>query len=101
MRTVRDILVPLHRARILASVEAPEGGGSGWQLGKPAEKIQAVDVLTALRGSREPIAGETEVTRAVESLLAEIHGGEVKAARGQSLAHLLARIPKLSPKPQA
>ena len=101
VRTVRDILVPLHRARILASVEAPEGGGSGWQLGKPAEKIQAVDVLTALRGSREPFAGETEVTRAVESLLAEIHGGEVKAARGQSLAHLLAGIPKLSPKPQA
>ena len=101
VRTVRDILVPLRRAHILASVEAGEGGGSGWQLGRPAERIQAVDVLAALRGAREPVAGDAAVTRAVESLLAEIHSGEVKAARGQSLADLLAAIPTLPPEQKA
>lgn len=101
VRTVRDILVPLRRAHILASVEADDGGGSGWQLGRPAEGIQAVDVLAALRGSREPVAGDADVTRAVESLLAEIHSGEVKAARGQSLADLLAGIPVLPPERKA
>ena len=92
VRTVRGVLVPLQRARIVASVDDGDGRRAGWQLGRPAEAIQIIDLLRALRGSREPIARDAEVTRAVEFLLAEIHEGEVKAAAGQSLADVLAGI---------
>ncbi|MEE2677146.1 MAG: YhjD/YihY/BrkB family envelope integrity protein [Myxococcota bacterium] len=96
VRTVRDVLVPLQRARIVASVEELDGGGSGWQLGRPAEAIHVVDVLAALRGAREPVAGDADVTGAVESLLTTLRAGEIKAAAGQSLADVLVRIPEVS-----
>lgn len=96
VRTVRDVLVPLQRSRIVSGVEEVDGKGSGWQLGRPAEAIQVVDVLAALRGAREPVAGDADVTGAVESILSTLRAGEIKAAAGQSLADLLVRIPALS-----
>lgn len=100
VRTVRDVLVPLQRARIVASVDDSERRTAGWQLGRPADAIQIIDLLGALRGPREPIAGAAEVTRAVEALLAEIHEGEVKAAAGQSLGDVLAGISTRPDPPQ-
>jgi len=101
VRTVRGVVVPLQRSRIIASVDEADSRGTGWQLGRPAEAIQVVDVLAALRGQREPVAGDAEVTRAVESLLADIQTGEAKAAAGQSLADVLTGIPALPEPPQA
>lgn len=92
VRTVRDVLVPLEEARIVTAIVVEEREG-GWQLGRPAAAIQATDVLEALRGEREPVAGDADVTRAVESLLSELAEGERKAADGATLEHLLARVP--------
>jgi hypothetical protein len=58
-------------------------------------------VLAALRGSREPVAGDVVVTQTVERLLAELAEGEAKAAAGQSLAQVLASIPPAEGRPGA
>jgi membrane protein len=91
VRTVRDVLVPLQRARIVAAADGSEAEG-GWLLGRPAERIAVVDVLAALRGPREPAAGDAEVNRAVETLLSELSAGESKAADGRTLADVLGHI---------
>jgi membrane protein len=92
VRTVRDILVPLEQARVVSAIVAEDHDG-GWQLGRPAETIPATDVLAALRGEREPVAGDLDMTRAVETLLAELAEGESKAADGATLADLLRDVP--------
>jgi membrane protein len=100
VRTVRDVLVPLQDAKIVAPLDASEKE-NGFQLGRPAERIEVVDVLTALRGPREPVAGDPVVTQTVETLLAGLAEGEAKGAAGQSLAQLLARIPPVESVPSA
>ena len=92
VRTVRDVLVPLENARIVTAIAAEERA-AGWQLRRPADAIRATDVLAALRGDREPVSGDADVTRVVESLLAELAEGERKAADGATLEHLLAAVP--------
>jgi membrane protein len=92
VRTVRDVLVPLQQARVVSPVELPERSDA-FSLGRPAERIPVTDVLAALRGPREPLAGDAPVTGAVEELLAELREGEAKAAAGQTLADLLERVP--------
>ncbi len=92
VRTVRDVLVPLENARIVTAIAAEERE-AGWQLRRPADAIRATDVLAALRGDREPVSGDADVTRVVESLLAELAEGERKAADGATLEHLLAAVP--------
>lgn len=92
VRTVRDVLVPLERARIVAALATADGEG-GWQLGKPAAAIQVTDVLSALRGARDPVAGDLDITRAVESALADLAEGQRKAADGATLADLLRDVP--------
>jgi membrane protein len=91
VRTVRAVLAGLQARRIVAPLDGSERQG-GWQPGRPAEQIQVIDVLAARRGPREAIRGDAGVTRSVEALLAELGEGEAKAAGGQTLADVLARI---------
>jgi DNA-binding IscR family transcriptional regulator len=91
VRTVRDVVAQLEADGILA----PRGSGGreeGFQLGRPADTIQIIDVLAALRGLREPITSQTEISGAVEALLAELREGEAKSAAGDSLSDVLGRI---------
>jgi membrane protein len=96
VRTVREVLVPLEGAHIVTAIASGEREGA-WQLGRPADAIQATDVLSALRGEREPVAGDADVTRAIESLLSELAQGERKAADGSTLASLLTSLPQQQP----
>ena len=91
-RTVREILVPLGEARIVAALDDSEKE-SGVQLGSPADSIRVTDVLTALRGPRENTQGDPAVVESVEKLLAELGEGETKAADGRTIADLLATLP--------
>ncbi|MBW1684601.1 MAG: YihY family inner membrane protein [Deltaproteobacteria bacterium] len=100
VRTVRDVLAPLQEANIVAGLDASEKENA-FQLGRPAERIEVVDVLAALRGPREPVAGDAVVTQTVETLLAELAEGEAKTAGGQSLAQVLACIPPADGAPSA
>ncbi len=95
VRTVRSVLAALQARRIVVALDGSEREDS-WQLGRAAERVQLLDVLAILRGPREPSRGDARVTASVESLLAELAEGEAKAAGGQTLADLLARIPSAS-----
>jgi len=91
-RTVRDILVPLQAAHIVAALDESEKE-SGIQLGAPAELIQVTDVLQALRGPRENTRGDPDVVALVEKLLEELSEGSVKVAAGRTIADLVAALP--------
>ncbi len=91
VRTVRDVVVPLRAAGILSAATGANKE-EGLQLGRPAEDVAVVDVLAALRGCREPLRGDLLVSGVVEALLDELDEGEAKAAAGQSLADLVARL---------
>jgi membrane protein len=93
VRTVREVMARLEEARIVAPLEARDREG-GVVLGRPAESISVVDVLAALRGPRERTAGDPAVGTLVETVLDELSEGEAKAAAGQTLADLVARLPK-------
>jgi membrane protein len=91
IRTVRDVLVPLQSAGIVAALSGAAKAG-GYQLGRPAEDIAIPEVIGALRGRREAMRGDSRVNEAVESVLSELAEGETKAAAGETLADLLGRI---------
>jgi membrane protein len=95
-RTVRDVLVPLERARIVSAVAGEPG--DAWQLGRPADRIPVTDVLAALRGPREPVLGDRPVARVAEAALAELAEGEAKAAAGHTLADLVTQLPPAPPR---
>jgi membrane protein len=88
VRTVREVLFQLEAAGIIAPRGAEEEGG--FQLGRPAEKIRVTDVLAALRGPRESIAGDATLTQAAERLLAEMEEGAAKGAAERTLAEVIA-----------
>jgi len=94
VRTVRDVVGRLCAAGIL-SLRASESKQEDLQLGCPAESIQLVDVLNALRGRRESTGAEAAVAGVVEAVLSELEENAVKGAGGQTLADLLERIPPL------
>ena len=91
-RTVREILVPLQAARIVAALDESEKE-RGVQLGAPAETIQVTDVLSALRGARENTRGDPAVVASIETLLEELGEGAAKAAGGRTIADLVAALP--------
>jgi membrane protein len=91
VRTVRDVLAHLERAGVVVALE-PSAREGGMQLGRPAERILVTDVLWALRGSREPAHGDSQVAEGVERLLAELDEGTAKGAAGQTLGDVLDRI---------
>jgi membrane protein len=92
VRTVRQVLAELEAAGIVSKLGGRKQEG-GYQLARPADQIAATDVVAALRGPRETLAGEAALVTAVDRLLAEIEEGAVKGARGQTLADVVAALP--------
>jgi membrane protein len=92
VRTVREVLRALQAAELVVPLEGP-GREAPYQLRRPAERIPVVAVLNALRGSPESLSGDAAVNRAVESVLEELAEAEARAAGGQTVADLVARIP--------
>jgi membrane protein len=92
VRTVREVLFQLQAAGIIAPRGAVEEEG-GFQLGRPAERIRVTDVLAALRGPRESIAGDATLAEAAERLLAEMEEGAAKGAAERTLAEVIPGAP--------
>jgi membrane protein len=102
VRPVRDVADKLLAAGILAVRAREAGGVEGLQLGRPANKIQVLDVLAALRGDREPAKGDAAVAESVDAVLSEFEETITKAASGRSVADLLdalAPLPDADPSP--
>ena len=96
VRTVRGVLADLESGQVVAALGATERAGS-WQLGRPAERIQVSDVLAALRGPREALAGDPPLAGAVGAVLGELTEAEAKGAGGRSLAEVLEAVPPAAP----
>ncbi len=94
-RVVREVLAQLEAAGIL-SRRGGSSGGDALQLGQPSCRIQVVDVLSALRGRREPV-GEDASALAAERLLADLDAAAASGDGAQTLADLLAGMPSLDP----
>ena len=92
VRAVRDVIQNLRGQRILVALGEAEPE-DGYQLGRPAERIDIPMILAAVRGVREPTAGDPRVREVVDRILAAMGEGEAKAAQGQSLADVLAGMP--------
>jgi membrane protein len=93
VRTVRDVLADLERTGIVTERGAVEKEG-GFQLGRPAERIPVTEVIGALRGEREPSAGDPLVSSAVAAVLEDLEEGAEKSAAGRTLADLLTPLPE-------
>jgi len=92
VRTVREVLRSLEAAGVVAPRGLEEQTG-GYQLGRPAEDIAVLDVIEALRGRRETVAGDPEVRTLVSATMSAIDEGLSRVAAGRSLADLLAELP--------
>ena len=91
VRTVREVADRLRAAGILLASQ--EGSGDALQLGRPAERIGVVEVLTALRGGRERPGGDFRQAALIDGLLRELEQGAAQAARERTLADLLEALP--------
>ncbi len=87
VRVVRDVVAQLETAGILAR----RGDADAFQLGQPAERIRAVDILTALRGARVPAAGDGSAA-VVDRLLGDLDLATVSGGGARTLSELLAEI---------
>lgn len=94
VRVVRDVVDRLREADILA-YRAEGATREALQLGKPADRIGVVDVLFALRGAREPSAGDPALAQVVEAVVSEMESDALASAAGKTLADLLQGIPPL------
>ena len=95
IRIVREVLAQLETAGILSS-RGESAVEEAVQLGQPSSRIRVIDVLTALRGKREPV-GEDPAAELVERLLGNLDAVVADAEGAQTLAELLARAPSLDP----
>lgn len=95
IRTVREILGRLEAVGILSRRGEP-AVEEAIQLGQPSSRIHVIDVLSALRGKREPV-GEDGDAELVERLLGDLDTAAAQAEGAQTLADLLARTPSLDP----
>jgi len=95
IRTVREVLGRLEAAGILSRRGEP-AVEEAFQLGQPSNRIRVIDVLSALRGKREPV-GEDPGAEVVEHLLTDLDTAVAHAEGAQTLAELLARSPSLDP----
>jgi membrane protein len=95
IRIVRDVLGQLEAAGIL-SRRGDAAVQEAVQLGQPSSRIRVVDILSALRGKREPV-GEDPSAGLVERLLGDLDVAVAQAEGAQTLADLLARTPSLDP----
>jgi membrane protein len=90
VRAVRGVLDELETAQIL-SQRGGRAEEEAFQLGQPAERIRVGDVLAAVRGERDSLAGD-EGAAVVEGLLAQLDSVGSANGTGQSLAELLADV---------
>jgi membrane protein len=95
IRIVREVLGKLEAAGIL-SRRGESAGEDAFQLGQPSSRICVIDVLSALRGKREPV-GEDPTAELVERVLGDLDTAAAHAEGSQTLAELLARNPSLDP----
>ena len=95
IRIVREVLRQLEAAGIFSS-RGESAAEEAVQLGQPSSRIRVIDVLTALRGKREPV-GEDPAAELVERLLGDLDAVVADAEGAQTLAELLARAPSLDP----
>ncbi len=91
VRTVRDVLVDLEHAGVVA-VRGGAEKEAGYQLGRPAERISVTAVVRALRGVRETPAGAPDVSAVAAGVLDELEASAEKGGAGRSLADLLAPL---------
>jgi len=84
VRTVRDVARKLEAAGILATRLGPQQA-EAFQLGRPAERIDVLQVMLALRGRRGGAAGDG----AIGALLADVDDAGRDAIAGRTLADLL------------
>jgi membrane protein len=95
IRIVREVLGQLETAGIL-SRRGEAATEETVQLGQPSSRIRVIDVLTALRGKREPV-GEDPAAELVEQLLGDLETAAAHEDGSRTLADLLARTPSLDP----
>jgi len=95
IRIVREILGKLEAAGIL-SRRGESATEEAFQLGQPSSRIRVIDVLTALRGEREPVHEDPGAV-VVDRLLGDLDAAVAHTQGGQTLAELLAQIPSLDP----
>jgi membrane protein len=88
VRVVRDVLARLETAGILARRGGPSDQDA-FQLGQPAERIRVIDILAALRGARDPAAGD-ETAAVVERLLNDLDLATASGGGDRTLSELLA-----------
>jgi membrane protein len=90
VRVVRAVLAQLETAGILARRGGPSDADA-FQLGQPAERIRAVDILTALRGGRVRTA-EDGTAAVVDRLLEDLDLATVSGGGARTLSELLAEV---------
>ena len=95
VRTVREVLRALEAAGIVAPRDLETQAG-GYQLGRPADDIAVLEVVGALRGTRDTVAGDPEVRVIVSATMSEMDEGASKVAAGRTLADLLEALPRAS-----
>jgi len=97
VRTVREVADRLRASGILL-IETRDAGVECLQLGRPAERIAVIDLLSALRGGREHPGGDARQAEVVDGMLRELEHGAAEAAHDRSLAHLLDALPPALPR---
>jgi membrane protein len=98
VRSVREIIHSLENEGLL--VECGDGKeGRGYQLRRPAEKIQLEELRIALRGARPVLHGDelAIVRNLVARLLGEIERSIESVTGSKTLAEFLEEIPEGSP----
>ena len=88
VRTVRDVLGHLESAKIVSSGGERQKEGC-FQLARPAERIELLYVMRALRGPRPGVIGGSPLGAPVEAVLREVDEGATSAAAGRTLTNLL------------
>jgi membrane protein len=91
LRAVREVVACLDKGGILVRVVDPPREDL-WQLARAAESVRVVDVLEALRGSRDANIGATEVAERVCEVLSEIDAADAEIG-SRTLADLLGAQP--------
>ena len=97
-RTVRELLANLEEERIVSPAGAAEREGFV-QLGRPAQDVRVLDVLSAIRGDAalpsSTSGGEASV-RAVSELIGDLERSLAQGVGAQTLAGLLEGLPRRS-----
>jgi membrane protein len=87
LRTVRSVLDQLTQAGIVRP--CGDEPNEAVQPARPLDRIRVVDLLAALRGSRETVLAAPEVARAVAEVLDEVDRAAESAAAGRNLRDLV------------